>query len=402
MKTESKHTPQKQDTMRAPLSADRNKISFGIKPPKVHQSPSSDGNSNAHKESSPGSTKPRIVMQIKHGKVMTIEASPDGQRKIVSDDEEVIAKASRKEHKKFSKKSVLVPYGNESSSDSDASTRVDRAKIKKEKKEADSERIVFDTSLHATTSVPGNVHLLKTIPTHTDKTESNKPTTSVHKDKPAKNDSILNESKDNVFASPAQKKHFDSDSHKAKSEDKHEDNDKHLHAHSAGKKRKLIEGARIDVMHGEFHVVSDKVPLLSSVEKERESNEYNIVKKLKKHKKHKKDKHRNKEHKYEELVNTSSHHSEHHVKKHKKKKRKHKERDHSLDIEEEHSYRKKKHQETSDERMQKPHHHHNSDSSEERHRKRKRQESESSSSVEFEWVERTVPTPPKLSKSTSW
>ena len=50
-----------------------------------------------------------------------------------------------------------------------------------------------------------------------------------------------------------------------------------------------------DVMHCEFHVVSDKVPLLSSVEKERESNEYNIVKKLKKHKKHKKDKHRNKD-----------------------------------------------------------------------------------------------------------
>ena len=343
-------------------------------------------------------------MQIKHGKVMTIEASPDGQRKILSDDEEVMAKTSRKEsHKKYSKKSVLVPYGNESSSDSDAGIKVnDRPKVKKKERKED---VVFDTSLNATTSVPGNIHLMKTVSNHTDITEPSKPTSSVQKEKAAKSENVLNDCDDNLNASHAQIKHSDSDSHKAKpvAEDKH-DNDKHHTVHTAGKKRKLIEGAKTDVMHGEFHVVSDKIPLLSSVDTEsdqrdKDLDEYTLMKKAKKHKKHKKDKHRNKEHKYEELVNESSHQSEHHVKKHKKKKRKH--RDYSQE-DEEHSHKKRKHRESSEERSRKHHHHHHSESVEERHHKRQRQESESSSSVEFEWVERTVDTPVRLSKSTSW
>lgn len=410
---ETKSTPQKPDTIKVPLAADRNKVSFGIKTPSKAHSPSASPYVK-HESKMPSSksepvlnvAKPRIVMQIKHGKCMTIETSPDGQKKIVSDDEEVVAKTEeRKSHKKF-KKSLLVPYAAESSSDTDTGSKVeDKPKVKKKDKRETENDVVFDTKLNATTSVPGNLHLMKSISTHlanssppkpTVALETSKSTDSVQDEKPAKNENVSNNCQES--SNGIHMKHrngdihiYDSATQSSHAEDRH---------HTAGKKRKLIEDARIDMVNGEFHVVSEKIPLLDPVEhshRDKDSDEYRLLKKAKKHKKHKKDKHRHKEHRYEELINESDMHSDHQVKKHKKKKRKHKERDY--DIEEEHSYKKRKYEEPSEVRAQKRHHHFET---EERVHKRPRHESESSSSAEFEWVERKVDTPAKVSKSAFW
>ena len=498
-------TPQKPDSIKVPLAADRNKVSFGIKTPgKAHPPTSSSSSaekpgphstnpfmSKSHSEPVLGLAKPRIVMQIKNGKATTIEKSPDGRKKILSDDEEVVASMSEKKAHKKVRKSVLVPYGNESSTDSDTDSRQGREnKVKRERKE-DNNGVVFDTKLNATTSVPGNIHLMKNISgpasngeanRHKEKEERveklasnkgailaelNKSTDSIHSerhvkhaqnpheekrsvDKPAKTEvNTSNNCHANYNGHHVYMKHRNGEIHIYDSpiEDKHEvkhhkdiqEEDKHHihsnnHGHNSAKKRKLIDDARIDIVNGEFHVVSDKKPLLISPEnghhekQYKDSEEYRLLKKAKKHKKHKKDKHRHKEHKYETLLNESdSRHNEedHHVKKHKKKKRKHKER--GYDIEEEHSYKKRHYDEEEDHSYKKRHHeeeedhsykkkryeehgegrghkhyHHHGDSVENKVHKRQRQESESSSSGDFEWVEKKIDTPVKHSKSAAW
>lgn len=442
---ELNETPQKPDAIKAPISADRNKVAFDIKTPgKAHQSTfNSNANATAKQmtkfPSEPilGSAKPRIVMQIKNGKATTIERSPDGQNKILSDDEEVMAKMKEnKSHKKF-RKSLLVPYGSESSSESDTGGNKDiRSKIKKERKE-NGDSVVFDTRLNATTSVPGNHHLIKSISNHSNTNESvkHKEKTeawtvidvtepvitngsihnekhakfahSVQAEKPVKSENVCNGSHSNLNGNHVYMKHPNGGIHIYDSEPT--DNkieEKHPVSHVAGKKRKLNEDGRIDIINGEFHVESDKKPLLNLVENGHgeknyiDSEEYSLLKKAKKHKKHKKDKHRHKEYKYETLVNESdhSHHSEHHVKKHKKKKRKQKDRDY--DIEEEHSYKKRQYEEPCETKAHK--HHHHSEAVEERVYKRQRNESESGSSTEFEWVERKINPPVKMSKSAAW
>ena len=464
-----KVTPPKPDTIKIPLATDRNKVSFDIKTPgmahpptftaSVEKSTSHISNSQmakSHSEPALGMAKPRIVMQIKNGKATTIEKSPDGQKKILSDDEEVIARLNeKKSHKKF-RKSLLVPYGSESSSDSDSDANKNKeTKVKRERKEGDN-GVVFDTKLNATTSVPGNIHLMKSISSHvsngevskhkdkvekteptkaTSTTESGKSTDSIHSEKFIKHAQSVQDEKtsDKPRSEKAAKtegnvsnncqanynghhvfmKHpnggihiYDTEPMDNKPEAKHHKDDKN-HSHNNVKKRKLIEDARIDIVNGEFHIVSDKKPLLTPGEKGHceahyeDSEEYRLLKKAKKHKKHKKDKHRDKEQRYETLFNESDHrhHSEeHHVKKHKKKKRKHK--DQEYDIEEEHSYKKRRHEEYEEGKAHK--HHHHGETAEDRVHKRHRHESESSSSVEFEWVEKKIDTPVKQSKSAAW
>ena len=466
-------TPQKPDTIKVPLAADRNKVSFGIKTPGKAHPPSLNSSvekstshttisqmSKSHSEPALGSAKPRIVMQIKNGRATTIEKSPDGQKKILSDDEEVMGRMSEKKAHKKVRKSVLVPYGNESSSDSDTDSRQSKdVKVKRERKE-DSNNVVFDTKLNATTSVPGNIHLMKGISSHVANGEANRhkekvervekmekktanvaelnrSTDSIHSERHGKHANSIHEEKQ-PFDNPAKSevnisnnchpnhnghhvymKHpnggihiYDSEPTEDKPEVKHhievKPEDKH-HSHNNVKKRKLIEDARIDIVNGEFHVVSDKKPLLTPAEngqtekQYKDSEEYRLLKKAKKHKKHKKEKHRHKEQRYETLLNESdSRHQveeEHHVKKHKKKKRKHKECG-GYDIEEEHSYKKRRHEEHGEGKVHK--HYHHGETQEGKVHKRQRQESESSSSVEFEWVEKKIDTPVKHSKSAAW
>lgn len=124
-----------------PSPANREKVTFGIKP-KQFPKPQ-----DHHKDE-----KPRIVMQIKNGKVTTFEKSPNG-------------------------KSKLVPYDGESDSDNDTghgtgkktngsvkTSHEDQNKAGNGNmsKMRNGSGIVFDQKLNATTSVPGNVHLLET------------------------------------------------------------------------------------------------------------------------------------------------------------------------------------------------------------------------------------------------
>jgi hypothetical protein len=131
-----------------PLPEKRDKVVFGLnKTPSHTKSP---GNSDGK----------RIVMQIKNGKVTTYERSPNGKSKIVNGD-----KVS----------SRLVPYGDDSDSD-DERVVVNGGKqslyvngknqvlqdMRDSEKQRNDHRVVFDKKLNATTSVPGNAHLLET------------------------------------------------------------------------------------------------------------------------------------------------------------------------------------------------------------------------------------------------
>lgn len=99
----------------------------------------------------------RIVIQIKNGKVTTYERSPNGKSKIVNGD---IAN------------SKLVPYGDDSDSEEEG-TYVNGGRkspyvngkdhnMKDSERHRNDNRVVFDQKLNATTSVPGNTHLLET------------------------------------------------------------------------------------------------------------------------------------------------------------------------------------------------------------------------------------------------
>lgn len=139
-----------------PLPTNRDKVAFGIKPKQVVK----DGNKDE---------KPRIVMQIKNGKVTTYEKSPNGKSKIVNGES--------------TSSSKLVPYDGESESDeetmqsarNESAVKVKEAANKlliegeskkspspsRQRKEKENE-VVFDEKLNATTSVPGNYKLLET------------------------------------------------------------------------------------------------------------------------------------------------------------------------------------------------------------------------------------------------
>lgn len=131
----------------------RDRIAFGIKPQPKSQFLSTVG---------PYEEKPRIVMKIKNGKVTTIEKSPNGKSKIVKDTE---------------KKSVLVPYGDDSDSASDYEPSIKTSRKEQEsskvnlnvnnnsqasgRKYQDDSTVIFDKKLNTTTSVPGiNTNLL--------------------------------------------------------------------------------------------------------------------------------------------------------------------------------------------------------------------------------------------------
>lgn len=121
-----------------PLPANREKVAFGIRPKQLIK---------PHDENP--KEKPRIVMQIKNGKVTTYEKSPNG-------------------------KSKLVPYDGDSDSEEEtsqtkmngASAKVQMDKMKVENESSAKHRngngVIFDQKLNATTSVPGNQHLLET------------------------------------------------------------------------------------------------------------------------------------------------------------------------------------------------------------------------------------------------
>ncbi|KAL4240499.1 Ubiquitin carboxyl-terminal hydrolase 42 [Mactra antiquata] len=155
-----------------PLSANREKIriNLDVKPKTPEKSCSSS------KPSDKSSPAPRLVMKIKDGKSITIETSPDGERRILSDDDEVIAMMNEKRNKKFSKKPRIVPYQDDSNSDSDWSSQgstqkstVSHSSLSYGKKENLKEKchgkdkVVFDGALNTTTSVPGNAHLFGTV-----------------------------------------------------------------------------------------------------------------------------------------------------------------------------------------------------------------------------------------------
>ncbi|CAC5406039.1 USP36_42 [Mytilus coruscus] len=123
-----------------PLPANREKVAFGIRPKQMIK---------PHDENT--KEKPRIVMQIKNGKVTTYEKSPNG-------------------------KSKLVPYDGESDSEDEigptktngpvpkVQSQMDKMKVENESsaKHRNGNSVIFDQKLNATTSVPGNQHLLET------------------------------------------------------------------------------------------------------------------------------------------------------------------------------------------------------------------------------------------------
>ena len=143
------------------LPEKREKVSFGIGSYSKGDTVRSASDSN----SKSGEAKPRIVMQIKNGIVTTIE-KPAAAGKLAERGEERLSK--------------LVPYTGDSESDQEnksGSSSSPQPTFPKSKslenyhsggsKPADSgttgdTKVVFDQSLNATTSVPGNAHLLET------------------------------------------------------------------------------------------------------------------------------------------------------------------------------------------------------------------------------------------------
>ncbi|WAQ97468.1 UBP36-like protein [Mya arenaria] len=201
----------------APLSSNREKIriSLGVKPlnktpeqakPTVKSGQTTPSNPRLTPAATPTKSgdkpnappTPKLVMKIQNGKAITIETSPNGVRRILSDDDEVVSKMNEKKQRKHKKRSSLVPYGDDSTSDSDCSKgtsshvngiarkrRLDstedkslptspKLKFVENQNGAhplhehnygikDKNGILFDKSLNTTTSVPGNAHLMETI-----------------------------------------------------------------------------------------------------------------------------------------------------------------------------------------------------------------------------------------------
>ncbi|XP_061182057.1 ubiquitin carboxyl-terminal hydrolase 36-like isoform X1 [Saccostrea echinata] len=128
------------------LPEKRDKIMFGLNKTPTQSPEDSDGK--------------RIVVKIKHGKATAYEKSPKGKSKIVNGD---------------TVSSRLVPYGDDSESDDDEAV-VNAGKksphvngknyiqqdMRESEKQRNDHRVVFDEKLNATTSVPGNTHLLET------------------------------------------------------------------------------------------------------------------------------------------------------------------------------------------------------------------------------------------------
>lgn len=148
-----------------PPQEKRSKVSFGIRQAAFGKE-AAVGAADADNKS-----KPRIVMQIKHGKVTTFETSPNGKAKIMESDAK--GKSNR-----------LVPYGEDSDSEGDSSVPKGNGHVvSSNKKPVNGSRdhstkdkshgqavgksdgisnssVIFDEKLNTTTSVPGNAHLL--------------------------------------------------------------------------------------------------------------------------------------------------------------------------------------------------------------------------------------------------
>lgn len=144
-----------------PLATKREKvsISFGVKPANKFGAPANHASPLVQKLDST----PRLVMKIKDGKSITIETSPDGEKRILSDDDEVLAKRNEKRQKKMIKKSRLVPYGDNTSSDSDVSAKEAPMVHSGSHGVGRKDEVVLDPKLNTTTSVPGNTHLYETV-----------------------------------------------------------------------------------------------------------------------------------------------------------------------------------------------------------------------------------------------
>ena len=135
-----------------PLPANRDRVAFGIKPKQ-----------SLKPQETSKEEKPRIVMQIKNGKVTTYEKSPNGKSKIVNGG---------------SSSSKLVPYDGESDSEEESNqskskVSADKVAVQLDKLNVENESrtsapkhkmegaVIFDEKLNATTSVPGNTKLLE-------------------------------------------------------------------------------------------------------------------------------------------------------------------------------------------------------------------------------------------------
>ena len=414
-----------------PLSADREKVKFNIGADKktgdkhkTPERPKSNESSkiNTQKQASPMKTTTpnkaevnssgRLVVKINvtDGKSFTWETSPDGEKRIISDDDEVVAKMSRRQRKRLRKKQSIVPYGTDSDSDwssSNSSQDHSASSSKKSRKDYNQEQngLVFDGALNTTTSVPGNAHLFSTV-TMKDKVSHNTP----HIDRPK---DIKMFSPKSSHQSPSLKRHFtetlscDTAATSAKHSGNGEwrtsieslqspsigSNHSHSSVHSngstndwsiqnkdkmpnghserkaegwiitPGKKDKVYRtvseenvrssSARADTncASSPFEDVSDKINLL----RPDKSSDENIeeYRKLKKHKKHKKRKHHEREHNYAEVSEESS--SKSHKKK-KKKKHKHKDRDEDREERKQRKHEKDKYNVDKDsERVEKSH-----------------------------------------------
>lgn len=353
-----------------PLSANREKIriNLGVKPKTPEKQAS------MAKPSDKSSPTPRLVMKIKDGKSITIETSPDGEKRILSDDDEVIAMMNEKRNKKLSKKPRIVPYPDDSNSDSDwssngsSSQRTSATNTKKDVSRDKSHSkggVVFDGALNTTTSVPGNAHLFGTV-TMKDKVNHN---SNPNSDRPKDLKMFTPTSSKSGHASPA-KKHFSeslscvTSPHPAKHSGQGEwhtsvesvlspsvgSNASSTHSSGSthenwtvtpGKDKNSVgppskssekayqtegkmnpESSSASVHSSPFNVVSDKESLLTSKKvKDKSSKEYKLYKKMKKKMKRerKRREHIERDHNYTEMGDDSVRHSHKKKKKHKRK-----------------------------------------------------------------------------------
>jgi len=437
----------------APLAANREKIriSLGVKPLKT---PESTSKIVTHKqgivtptkispvknqEKSDGLQTPKLVMKIQNGKSFTIETSPNGERRILSDDDEVIAKMNEKRQRKLKKRSSLVPYGDDSSSDSDWSVKGSR----------------MDKSLNTTTSVPGNPHLMETITmkdrvshTHADsKIPSPRilntpmkrhfmetlscnitPYSAKHTgntDWTAVPESVKSPVGSSHSNSSVQSNHSTSEWEVTKTKPSHG----HLSSNHNGwmvtpnraetttkvsssqssingdSQKSKYESSTSGSSYSSPYQVDNGTTCLLNTDLDRSTEDQKLHKKNKKHKKHKKHKHeereKGQEYKYTELDESS------HKKKKKKKKHKHKVEDHEEDRSRDDSREevdRRKHPDPDTERSSKHRDerpYRDEKGEKVKHRKRSSQDEEESpfgkrrreeeSSPDYEWVEKVVP-----------
>ncbi|KAL3876474.1 hypothetical protein ACJMK2_034317 [Sinanodonta woodiana] len=181
------------------LPEKRDKVSFGLKTPQTksslqQQQPLIDISST-----------PRIVLKISQGKATAVERSPDGKDTVMSGDDEISTESVVK-NISTSVKSRLVPYTADSNSSDSEQEAKRRAQIERKRKSSSNSpdnkqklarlngdvlekpskatealvvddrlktwkgdksngipsSLIFDRKLNATTSVPGNAHLLET------------------------------------------------------------------------------------------------------------------------------------------------------------------------------------------------------------------------------------------------